>query len=81
MISPSTPTSIDDVAVVMTQQEVADLLRVDVSTIKRWRKSRADFPEAIAMSYRVILFRKDEIFAWIETMKEKKKDLYEEVDA
>lgn len=48
----------------LTYDEVADLLRVPVSTLRLWRH-RGTGPEGFRAGRRV-LFREDAVLAWIE---------------
>jgi len=54
----------------MTQHDVADFFRVDVASIKRWKK-KDGFPVGTYVTARTLLFDREEIFAWLDSMKEK----------
>jgi predicted DNA-binding transcriptional regulator AlpA len=54
----------------MTQHEVADFFRVDVGSIKRWKK-KDGFPSGTYITSRTLLFDRDEIFQWMDSMKDK----------
>jgi|GEM_PF-3417903 len=59
-----------DYPVNMTQHEVADFFRVDVGSIKRWKR-KDGFPTGTYVTSRTLLFDREEIFEWLDAMKEK----------
>lgn len=48
----------------LTIAEVAKMLSVSTSTIRRYVKQQ-NFPQPMALSYRVKRYNKDEVAAWI----------------
>ena len=64
---------IKELDVVMTQQEVADLLKINIRTWKKWRATKPDMPEGISMGSNVI-FRTDEVLDWLEKQRIKKEE-------
>ena len=56
----------------MTQHDVADFFRVDVASIKRWKK-KDGFPVGTYVTARTLLFDRDEIDDWINSGKSLKK--------
>ena len=63
------PTNIDDIPIVMTQQEVADFLRINIRTLKRWRNEKSDFPKGVNMGVNLVVFRKEEVLAWFNKLR------------
>jgi hypothetical protein len=61
-----TPTDVDKLPIIMTQQEVANLLRIDIRTLKKWKGTIRGFPSTISVNARTILFKRDDILAWID---------------
>lgn len=50
----------------LTTEEVANLLRVDPSTVRRWRTSRpVQGPPFIPMSGRLTLYRIEDVRQWL----------------
>jgi predicted DNA-binding transcriptional regulator AlpA len=56
----------DPGARLLTTEELAEFLRVDSSTIRRWRTSRPPIgPAYIPMSDRVVKYRVADVEAWL----------------
>jgi excisionase family DNA binding protein len=56
----------------MTTQEVADLLRKPVATIRRWRMAGSGSTFRDVPAYRVgrsLVFKRDDVLAWLETQR------------
>lgn len=52
----------------MKRKEVAGLMRVDERTLRRWEETRRaeGFPQPVRLSDRIILYRAEEVRAWID---------------
>lgn len=51
----------------LTTEEVAQLLRVDASSVRRWRAGRPQQgPPFIRLSERVVLYDVDDLHAWLD---------------
>ncbi len=60
------PDSDDDTPQLLTTEELAEMLRVDASTIRRWRTSRPRFgPPFIHMSDRVTKYDLVDVRRWL----------------
>ncbi|MEV0840685.1 helix-turn-helix domain-containing protein [Actinocatenispora sera] len=52
----------------LTTEEVARVLRVDSSTLRRWRTaSPVQGPPFIPMSDRVVMYHADDVMAWLRS--------------
>lgn len=63
---PATDDPLDDLPTLITTEELAALLRVDPSTIRRWRTSRPiQGPPFVHLSERVTKYHIDDVRAWL----------------
>ena len=61
-----------EIPILMTAEEVAKLLQVSVRTLKRWQQKKLyGIPAPANMTERLVLYRKDDVLAWIESAQER----------
>lgn len=49
--------------------DVAELVGSSVSSVRRWKREDKTFPKQINLSRRFVVFRRDEVMAWVESKK------------
>jgi len=53
-----------------TTEELARYLRVDPSSVRRWRTAQpVQGPPFIRLSERVVMYRREDVAAWLETLR------------